>query len=104
MRALGSHASSDPQCAAVSLFEMLNDVEKATGSHFRIIAVDPNDARRAKMEKIAEAIQVPAERFVVADIPQAKQAMGEWTNGIGCNAILEVCACLREDSLVLTVP
>lgn len=69
---------------------MLDDVVRTKGIQYQVVAVDPNESRRFKMKKIAKAIGALPESFQVADIPQAKEIVNEWTTGIGCNAILEV--------------
>ncbi|EKM57942.1 uncharacterized protein PHACADRAFT_116423 [Phanerochaete carnosa HHB-10118-sp] len=77
-------------CAAVSLLDMLSGIQQTKDVQYRVVAIDPNESRRAKMTKIAEAIGASRKSFAVADIPQAKRTVSEWTSGIGCNAILEV--------------
>ena len=69
---------------------MLEDVVKTKGVQYRIVAIDPNESRRAKMEKVAVAIGALPDCFKVADISQAKQIVDAWTGAVGCNAILEV--------------
>ena len=69
---------------------MLDEVVKTKGIQYRVVAVDPNETRRTKMEKIAKFIGVSPGSFQVADIQDAKQVVSDWTTGIGCNAVLEV--------------
>ena len=69
---------------------MLDEVVKAKSIQYRVVAVDPNESRRIKVEKIVKCIGVSPDSFQVADIPRAKQIVVDWTGGVGCNAILEV--------------
>jgi hypothetical protein len=60
----------------------------------RIIAVDPNESRRAKMQKIYDVLPShargqPENEFIIADIPDAPKVVQAWGQG-GCRAVLEV--------------
>lgn len=79
------------KCACVALLDMLymRDIE------FRILAIDPTEIRRKKMEAIYATV---SEAYVnqrighleVSDIAESKNVITTWTEGIGCNAVLEV--------------
>jgi hypothetical protein len=59
---------------------------------FNVIAIDPNEVRRAKMASIYTIIndnQLFGE-FRVADISDGKEIVATLTEGVGCNAVLEV--------------
>lgn len=68
---------------------MLADLYKFKGVESRVIAIDPNAARRAKMTKIIATLDA-ADTFTIADIAEGKKTVNEWTNSLGCNAVLEV--------------
>lgn len=76
-------------CACVSLLDIL----ASRKVKYRVVAIDLVEARRKKMSAIYEAID-EAERgqgeFVVASIEESKGIVERWTQGIGCNAALEV--------------
>ncbi|KIJ60274.1 hypothetical protein HYDPIDRAFT_117357 [Hydnomerulius pinastri MD-312] len=78
-------------CACIAILDMLY----AKDIDFRIIAIDPTEARRKKVEaiyaKVSQA-QSPARkgRLEVSDINASKDIVSAWTNRIGCNAVLEV--------------
>ncbi|THH27436.1 hypothetical protein EUX98_g6751 [Antrodiella citrinella] len=76
-------------CATVSLLELLSDVH---GIDYRIVAVDMNPSRREKMQAVLAAMSpsTKVDTVKVADIPEAKDTVALWTNGIGCNAVLEI--------------
>jgi hypothetical protein len=80
------------ECATLALLDHLT---RANVRH-RIIAVDPNRSRRAKMQKIYDALPVDAkgksgDEFVVADIADAPHVVQAWGRR-GCHAVLEVIA------------
>ncbi|KDQ17588.1 hypothetical protein BOTBODRAFT_29760 [Botryobasidium botryosum FD-172 SS1] len=75
-------------CACVSLVDML----AARKVPYRIVAIDLVEARRQKARVMYDTID-RAERgegeFVVASIEESKGIVEQWTQGVGCNAILE---------------
>lgn len=77
-------------CATVSLLDLLGTIRQTHGIQYRVVAVDPNEARREKMSKILDTLDVPAGCCSVSGIQQAKDVVSRWTGDIGCNAILEV--------------
>ena len=70
----------------------MGEVREKTGLEFRVIAVDPNASRREKLQAVLATIStnIQANSVVVADIPEAKDVASKWTEGLGCNAVLEV--------------
>ena len=77
-------------CAAISLLDALATTRQVP---FRIVAIDPLEARREKMKAIYAAIGEEGKgtgEFVVLSIEEAKEKVKEWTAGIGCTAVLEV--------------
>ncbi|KAH9915625.1 chaperonin 10-like protein [Fomitopsis serialis] len=80
-------------CAAVSLLHMMENVRTEKGLDYRVLAVDPNESRRKKMEAVYATISRQEKQsgaFVVAAIDEAKQLAKLWTGGAGCNAVLEI--------------
>jgi len=80
-------------CATVSLLDMLSSLETKNGLEYRVVAVDPVDSRRNKMKAVYAAIDQKDKgsgQFIVASIEDGKKIVDEWTNGAGCNAVLEV--------------
>jgi threonine dehydrogenase-like Zn-dependent dehydrogenase len=76
-------------CACVSLLDML----AMQNLPFRVVAIDPLEARREKMEAVIAAIDEQGKGsgdFVVLSIEDAKKTVQNWTAGVGCNAVLEV--------------
>ena len=76
-------------CATISLLDALATRQVP----FRIVAVDPLEARREKMKAIYAVIDEGGKgtgEFVVLPIEEAKEKVKEWTAGIGCTAVLEV--------------
>ncbi|KAF8552756.1 hypothetical protein OG21DRAFT_1339277 [Imleria badia] len=78
-------------CACIALLDMLyaRDVE------FRIVAIDPTEIRRKKVEaiyaKVSEAYGKQRDGHLeVSDIEASKEVVARWTQGIGCNIVLEV--------------
>jgi len=77
-------------CATLALLDYL---VRADVRH-RIVAVDPNESRRAKMQKIYDGLPRDARgdsgnEFVVADIADAPKIVQAWGRG-GCRTVLEV--------------
>ena len=78
-------------CATISLLDALATSTRQVP--FRIVAVDPLEARREKMKAIYAAIGEGGKgtgEFVVLPIEEAKDKVKECTAGIGCTAVLEV--------------
>jgi len=76
-------------CAAISMLDALATRQVP----FRIVAVDPLEARREKMKAVYATIDEGGKgtgEFVVLPIDEAKEKVKEWTEGIGCTAVLEV--------------
>jgi hypothetical protein len=72
----------------------LEDVVKEKQINYRVVAIDPNDSRREKMEKLLRAIDLSSHgSLVVANIPNGKEIVSGWTSNVGCNAVLEVRKC-----------
>ncbi|RPD52994.1 hypothetical protein L226DRAFT_617662 [Lentinus tigrinus ALCF2SS1-7] len=80
-------------CATVSLLDILAGLGASQGLQYQVIAIDPIESRRTKMEAVYNAIDVSGKgsgRFAVASIEDGKKLASGWTNGAGCNAVLEV--------------
>ncbi|KAI0947545.1 hypothetical protein AcW1_009273 [Taiwanofungus camphoratus] len=80
-------------CATISLLDMLATVGPEQGLEYRIVAIDPVESRRQKMDTIYAALDESGKgtgQFSVASIEHGKKIVEEWTGGGGCNAILEV--------------
>ncbi|KAI0760005.1 alcohol dehydrogenase [Fomes fomentarius] len=80
-------------CATVSLLDILSGLSESHGLQYQVIAIDTLESRRKKMEAIYTAINAAGKgsgRFVVASIDQGKKLTAEWTDSVGCNAVLEV--------------
>lgn len=76
-------------CATVSMLDALSTRQVP----FQIVAIDPLEARREKMKAVYAAIDEGGKgtgEFVVLSIDEAKEKVKEWTEGIGCTAVLEV--------------
>ena len=76
-------------CATISMLDALVTRQLP----FRIVAIDLLESRREKMDAIYAAIDEGGKgtgEFVVLPIEGAKEKIKEWTQGIGCNAVLEV--------------
>jgi hypothetical protein len=76
-------------CASISLLDMLSSRKVP----FRIVAIDPNESRRQKMQAVYEAIEKNGKEggeFVVLSIDEAETKTKEWTEGVGVTAVLEV--------------
>jgi hypothetical protein len=77
------------KCACVSLLDML----AARQLPYRIVGVDLLEARREKMKAILAKIDRLGKgigEFVVASADESKEIVKKWTDGIGCNFVLEV--------------
>jgi hypothetical protein len=60
---------------------------------FRILGIDLNIIRREKMMAVYAAIDPSGKgtgEFVVASADESKEIVKKWTDGVGCNAVLEV--------------
>lgn len=60
---------------------------------YRIVGVDLLEARREKMKAILASIDPSGKgigEFVVASVDESKEIVKKWTDGIGCNFVLEV--------------
>lgn len=76
-------------CATISMLDALTTRQLP----FRIVAIDPLEARREKMKAVYAAIDEGGKgtgEFIVLPIEEAKEKVKEWTQGIGCTAVLEV--------------
>ena len=71
---------------------MLEKLHAEKGIAYKVIAIDPLESRRAKMQQVLTAIGAGQQNgeCVVEDIEGAKELVGLWTDSIGCNAVLEV--------------
>lgn len=77
-------------CAAVSLLDVLATRKLP----FRVVAIDPIESRREKMKFVYSAIDASGRgsgAFEVHNIDDARDVVKNWTGGIGCTAVLEVC-------------
>jgi threonine dehydrogenase-like Zn-dependent dehydrogenase len=76
-------------CATVSMLDVL-----ATRKiPFRIVAIDPIQSRREKMQAVYNTIDKAGKGtgdFAVLPIEEAKVKVEEWTGGVGATAVLEV--------------
>lgn len=66
-----------------------------TDLEFRIVAIDPTEIRRKKVEAIYAKISQAYDKhrnghLEVSDIAASKDIVTKWTEGIGCNSVLEV--------------
>ncbi|OSC97355.1 hypothetical protein PYCCODRAFT_1419555 [Trametes coccinea BRFM310] len=80
-------------CATISLLDILASLESSQGLVYQVIAIDPLEARRNKMQAIYDAIDSTGKgggRFAIASIEDGKNLAANWTNGAGCNAVLEI--------------
>ncbi|EKM79356.1 hypothetical protein AGABI1DRAFT_113930 [Agaricus bisporus var. burnettii JB137-S8] len=76
-------------CATVSILDIL----ATRNIPFRIVAIDPNEARREKVKAVYDAIGPDGKgtgEFAALSIDEAKIKVNEWTNGVGATAVLEV--------------
>lgn len=77
------------ECGVISLLDLLAILE----IKYRIVAIDLNEGRRQKIEAIYAAIPADARgigMFLAAAPDKAKEVVEEWTDSVGCNAVLEV--------------
>ena len=72
---------------------MLTDLRRTSALQYRVVAIDPTEARRSKMQSVFAAISEPTDAgsFVVASIEEGKEVISRWTRSLGCNIVLEVC-------------
>ncbi|KAJ8495743.1 hypothetical protein ONZ51_g1520 [Trametes cubensis] len=80
-------------CATVSLLDILAGLEASQGLVFQVVAIDPLESRRNKLQAVYDTIEPSwkgSGRFTVAAVEGGKKLVQEWTNGAGCNAVLEV--------------
>ncbi|KAI9062149.1 alcohol dehydrogenase [Trametes sanguinea] len=80
-------------CATISLLDILAGLQSSQGLVYQVIAIDPLEARRKKMQAIYDVIAAAGNgngRFTVASIEDGKRLAADWTSGAGCNAVLEV--------------
>lgn len=84
---------------------MLQELRQVRGTKYRVVAIDPVEARRDKMKAVFKAINagIQAESFSVEDISNAREVVNAWTEGIGCNAVLEVSVLCRYSNAVLNL-
>ncbi|KAL0960855.1 hypothetical protein HGRIS_005871 [Hohenbuehelia grisea] len=76
-------------CATISLLDILATRQLP----FNVVAIDPTESRRSKMQAIYDGIDKSGKgtgQFSVSSIEGAKDIVDTWTAGIGCSAILEV--------------
>ncbi|KAF9496077.1 hypothetical protein BDN71DRAFT_1390339 [Pleurotus eryngii] len=76
-------------CAAVSLLDVLARRQLP----YRIVAIDPLEARREKMKAVYDKIGSDGKgqgEFAVASIDEAKALVQTLTGGVGCTAVLEI--------------
>ncbi|OJT13566.1 hypothetical protein TRAPUB_9882 [Trametes pubescens] len=80
-------------CATVSLLDILAGLEKSQRLVYQVIAIDPLEPRRSKMQAVYDVIESSGKgggRFAIASVEDGKKLALEWTAGAGCNAVLEV--------------
>lgn len=78
------------QCTCISLLDMLATRKLRA---FRVVGVDLNQSRREKMKAMYAAMGESGKgigEFVVASVDESKDIVKKWTDGIGCNAVIEV--------------
>ncbi|KAG9315543.1 chaperonin 10-like protein [Chiua virens] len=78
-------------CACIALLDLLY----ARNVEFRIVAIDPTEVRRKKVGAIYAKISGTYDKqsnghLEVSDIAASKDIVAKWTEGIGCNSVLEV--------------
>ncbi|KAG5648439.1 hypothetical protein DXG03_005013 [Asterophora parasitica] len=76
-------------CATVSLLDAL----ATRNVPYRIVAIDLLELRREKMKAVYDAIDAAGKgtgEFEVLSADDAKALVNKWTEGVGCNAVLEV--------------
>ena len=77
----------------MSLLDILAGLGESRGLQYQVVAIDPLAARREKMSAVYATIDASGKgsgKFAVADIEEGKALAHEWTDGAGCNAVLEV--------------
>ncbi|KAI0364278.1 GroES-like protein [Pilatotrama ljubarskyi] len=80
-------------CATVSLLDILAGLERDRGLVYQVIAIDPLESRRTKMQAVYETIEASGKgngRFAVASVEEGKKLVDQLTSGAGCNAVLEI--------------
>ncbi|KAI0822870.1 chaperonin 10-like protein [Trametes gibbosa] len=80
-------------CATISLLDILAGLEASQDLVYQVIAIDPLETRRSKLQAVYNAIEPSGKgngRFAVASVEDGKKVVREWTDGAGCNAVLEV--------------
>ncbi|KJA17432.1 hypothetical protein HYPSUDRAFT_46363 [Hypholoma sublateritium FD-334 SS-4] len=85
-------------CAAVSILDALSTRQLP----YRIVAIDLVESRRDKMKAVYAAVGADGKgngEFVVCSVEEAKIQVKEWTNGVGCTAVLEIVG--HADALAL---
>jgi len=78
-------------CALVSLLDLLSSLK----ARFRLVAVDLVAARKLKAEAVFNNLPPEARgnglgEFAVASPDEAKDIVNKWTDGVGCNAVMEI--------------
>ncbi|KAI6114289.1 chaperonin 10-like protein [Pisolithus sp. B1] len=75
-------------CACIAMLDIL----RAKGLDFKLVSIDPIEARRNKIASIYSKMSREQERgyLEVASIEDARCIISEWSNGVGCNVVLEV--------------
>ncbi|KAI6027542.1 chaperonin 10-like protein [Pisolithus microcarpus] len=86
-------------CACVAMLDILH----AKGLDFRLVAIDPIEARRNKMASIYSKMSRDQERgyLEVASIEDSRCIIFEWSNGVGCNVVLEASVVGNSSALSL---
>jgi threonine dehydrogenase-like Zn-dependent dehydrogenase len=88
-------------CAAVSML----DVVAARQLPFRMVAIDPVEARREKMKAVYDVIDLGGKgtgEFAICSIDEARVKVREWTAGVGCTTVLEVrVLCSHIDTTII---
>lgn len=57
---------------------------------FRLVAIDLVEGRRNKAKAILDLIKPKDCTYAIAPADEAKDLVAKWTDGIGCNAVIEV--------------
>ena len=74
-------------CATVALLDMLASIER----EWQVVCIDLNSIRREKVLGIWEKMGISHKgRFQAHDPETAKATVKEWTENVGCTAVLEV--------------
>ena len=71
---------------------MLEDLYTLKGMDYKVVAIDPLSSRREKMRDVLLAITDgrQVDKVAVEDIDNGKKTVERWTDGFGCNGVLEV--------------